>query len=380
MSGKIKYITDIPDLEGKRVLLRASLNVPIKDGMLVDDFRISRALETIEFLKEKGARTIIISHIGRDPKETLRSVYNHMSKKIELVFVEEVVGDEVEKSISKMKNGDVILLENLRSNTGETINDIQFAEKLASHADLYINDAFAVAHRAHASLVGIPRFLPSYAGLLFKSEYKNLSRAISPARPALFILGGAKFSTKQPLVEKFVEIYDHVFIGGALVNDFYKARGWEVGRSKTSEFPVKLEHLLENPKIVLPIDITVISPDGKSSNKKPNEVKPDEMIIDSGPETLKNLETLIKKSSFVLWNGPLGDYKMGFRESTERVANIINDNNVPAVVGGGDTVALIHAAGLVDSFVFSSTAGGAMLEFLLAGTLPAIEALQASTK
>ena len=279
-----------------------------------------------------------------------------------------------------MKNEDVILLENLRSNNGETINDIQFAEKLASHADLYINDAFAVAHRAHASLVGIPRFLPSYAGLLFEYEYKNLSRAINPAHPALFILGGAKFSTKQPLVEKFVEIYDHVFIGGALVNDFYKARGWEVGRSKTSEFPVKLEHLLENPKIVLPIDITVISPDGKSSNKKPNEVKQEEMIINRRPETLKNMWKRIKKSSYVVWNGPLGDYKMRFRESTERVANIINDNNVPAVVGGGDTVALIHAAGLADSFSFSSTAGGAMLEFLLAGTLPAIEALQASTK
>jgi len=380
IGGNIKYITEAIDLKGKRVLLRASLNVPLKDGMLVDDFRISRSLETIKFLKEKGARTIIISHIGRDPKNTLRPVYNHIKREIEVKFIEEVVGDEVDKSISEMKDGDIILLENLRSNTGETINDIQFAEKLAHNADLYVNDAFAVSHRAHASLVSIPRFLPSYAGLLFKDEYENLSRAQTPEHPALFILGGAKFSTKQPLVEKFVEIYDHVFIGGALVNDFYKAQGLEIGRSLTSEFPVKLDHLLDNPKIMLPIDVIVLSRDGKSTVKKPTEVSPDDMIIDSGPETMKALGAMIKKSHFVLWNGPLGDYKKGFRETTEQIANIIDDNTVPAVVGGGDTVALLSAAGLSGSFSFSSTAGGAMLEFLLTGTLPAIEALKSSDK
>ncbi len=380
MSEGFKYVTDIPYIKGKRVLLRASLNVPVKDGMLVDDFRILRSLDTIKFLKEKGAHIIIIAHIGRDPKETLRSVHNRLNKEVELTFVEDCTGVDVERVIASMQDGDVALLENLRSNSGETVNDIQFAEQLASLADVYVNDAFAVSHRAHASIVGVPRFLPSYAGLLFKDEFKNLSKAQRPEHPALFILGGAKFSTKQPLVEKFIETYDHVFIGGALANDFYKAQGFEIGRSLTSRFPAKLDHLLENSKIVLPIDVTVLSPDGKSSTKKPNEVKPDEMIIDSGPETLNRLEALIKESNFVLWNGPLGDYKMGFRESTEHVANIIEENTVPSIVGGGDTVALVHAAGLTDAFAFSSTAGGAMLEFLLNGTLPGIEALKANIK
>jgi len=380
MNGGLRYITSAQGLRSKRVLLRASLNVPIKDGMLVNDFRISKSLDTIKFLQKAGAHTIIIAHIGRDSKATLRPVYNHLKKEIKLTFVEDSVGPDVDSTIDGMKDGDVVLLENLRSNSGETVNDIQFAERLASHADLYVNDAFAVSHRAHASIVGIPRFLPSYAGLLFKNEFENLSRAQTPEHPALFILGGAKFSTKQPLVEKFIETYDHVFIGGALVNDFYKAQGFEIGRSLTSEFPVKLDHLLKNPKIVLPVDIRVLSKDGKSTVKKPDEVAPDEMIIDSGPETLNNLEELIKKCNFVLWNGPLGDYQLGFRESTERVAHIINDNTVPSVVGGGDTVALVNAAGLADSFAFSSTAGGAMLEFLLKGTLPGIEVLQINTK
>jgi len=380
MTLDFKSITDVPDLEGKRVLVRASLNVPITGGILVNDFRVFKSLDTIKFLQKKGAKVIVMAHIGRDPKDTLRPIYNYLHKTIKITFVEDCIGKEAENAVSKMQNGDVVLLENLRNNPGETVNDIKFAESLAALGDLYVNDAFAVAHRAHASIVSISRFLPAYAGILFQDEFEKLSAAQRPEHPALFILGGAKFSTKQPLVEKFVETYEHVFIGGALVNDFYKAQGFEVGRSLTSEFPVKLDHLLENPKIVLPVDVTVLGDDGKSTIKKPTEVAPNEMIVDCGHETLKNLEELVRGSNFVLWNGPLGNYQVGFGGSTERVAQIISENTVPAIVGGGDTVALVHAAGLAGSFAFSSTAGGAMLEFLLKGTLPAIEALRANAK
>ena len=378
MKKEFKSITEAGDLAGKRVLLRASLNVPIRDGAVVDVFRVHKALKTIEYLRERGARTVIAAHLGRNPENTFRPLYEYLKKISVVDFVEDTVGEKARGAISKMQNGDVLLLENIRRNPGEINNDPLFSKSLAGLADIYVNDGFAASHRKHASIIGVPKFLPSYAGLLFEEEVLELSKAHSPTHPALFILGGAKFKTKEPLVIKFLDMYDHVFVGGALANDFYKAMGYNVGRSLVSDTPPSIEHLVSDERVMLPSDVTVLTLSGSRIVKKPNEVLDDEAINDCGPETLRNLEQLALDSKFILWNGPIGDYQRGFTENTEMLARTIAASGAYTIVGGGDTMALLSKLDLDETFSFSSTAGGAMLEYLLEGTLPGIEALKKS--
>jgi phosphoglycerate kinase len=328
------------NLKGKRVLLRADFNVPIKNGKIVDDFRIRRTLPTINFLRKKGARVAIISHLTDGKNKSLKPVAEYLSKRV---------------------GGEVTLLENIRNYQGEEKNDAQFAKQLAKFGDIYVNDAFSASHRKHASIVGIPKYLPSYTGLLFEEEYKNLSRALKPKHPFLFILGGIKFGTKLPVLEKFVKIADKIFVGGALANNFFWASKIDIGESIIDK-NVDIKKFLRNPKIILPIDV-----------KRKNGA-----ILDIGPLATKELSILIKEAKFVLWNGPLGSFETkGFEKGTLAIARTIARSGVKSVVGGGDTIAAVKKIG-IRKFSFVSTAGGAMLEFLAHGTLPGIEALNKS--
>lgn len=374
----IPTIEQVADLKGKRVLLRASLNVPIVDGKVRSDFRLNRTLQTMNFLHEAGAVTLIIGHIGRDPHETLRPVYEHLSKLLPITFVERP--EALPDRSADIVPGSLFMLENLRSFPGETENDPEFVELLASHAELYVSDAFSDAHREHASIVGIPARLPSYLGILLADEIKNLTGALAPEHPALFILGGAKFETKAPLIRKFLDTYDEVFVGGALAHDLFKAKGWNIGRSISSEEQLDVKDVLAHPHLLLPQDVMVETHDGSKLVKSSQEVGEDETILDAGPQTVADLLSRAADARFILWNGPLGNYERGYKEQTEMLARGLADAPADCVVGGGDTVASIASLNLIDTYAFVSTGGGAMLEFLQDGTLPGIEALKLFSK
>lgn len=346
----MKNIRDIENLSGVRVLLRVDFNVPIVNGIITDDFRIRKALPTIEFLKNAGAQIIMISHIETKDDPTLKPVADYLNKiGIKCLF---------ERDYKKVLNSkeSVTLLENLREYDGEKNNDRKFAKELASLADVYINEAFSVSHRKHASVSAIKEFIPSYIGFQFEEEIKNLDSAFNPDHPFLFILGGAKFDTKLPLVEKFISIADKVFIGGALANDFFKEQGKDVGTSLISEVKVDLKNILGNEKLLLPAD----------------SVLKDTAIMDAGDKTIEMLSGEIANAKYILWNGPLGAYEVGYKDGTIKLAKLIADatkNGVKTIVGGGDTLATIKELNLEDSFTFVSTGGGAMLDYLAKGGL-----------
>lgn len=362
------------DIKGKRVLLRADLNVPVEQGIVKDPFRIQRVLKTVAYLKDAGAKVIICAHIGRKPEETLAPVATAIQRSIPLTFVRSVTGPEVSVCITAMKDGDVLLLENLRTDEREKENDTDFARLLASYADLYINDAFSASHRSHASIVGVPHYIPGYAGLLLEEECEHLEKALSPQTPSLAILGGAKFETKEPLIKRLLETYDHLFLAGALVNDAYKGKGFEVGRSLVSGFLPDAQ-VLNHPKLILPPDALVQLPDGQARVRSAQAVRPEEKIVDIGPDSFALLLPYIKEAHFILWNGPTGLYEAGYDDWTNAIASAIAEANTCSIVGGGDTLASITRNGLEEQFTFVSTAGGAMLEFLLNGNLPGLKAL-----
>lgn len=367
-------ISDIYSLKGKRVLLRASLNVPLKNDEVAETFRLEQALPTINFLQEHGARTIIIGHIGRDPEETLKPVADELAHMAGVKWGGDISG--ASEALATLQDGEAILLENLRRDSREGAGDDSLAKELSDLADIYINDAFSDSHRDHASIVGIPKYLPSYFGFSFLHEYNALSAVLNPVSPSVFIIGGAKFETKLPLVQKFANRYDHVFIAGALANDIYKARGLEVGRSLVSDIDLSGNELLSASNLILPTDVVVEAQDGSRRVVTDAEVQSDDIIFDAGPATIANLTPLIKKAKTILWNGPLGNYEKGYAESTEELAGIIADSKANSVVGGGDTIASIRQLGLSEQFGFLSSAGGAMLVFLETGTLPAIDAVK----
>lgn len=370
----LKGVELIENLEGKYVFLRTSLNVPVKDAVVQDVFRITQALKTIEYLLSAGARVILCSHLGKDGSASIAPVYDVLRQHISVVLSPEVVGTTTLSLRNGLENGQALLLENVRRQQGEMENSTAFATELASLADVFVNDDFAASHRAHASLHAICEFLPSYVGINFAHEYDELSKALTPVSPSLFILGGAKFETKMPLVEKFLALYDYIFIGGALANDFFKAKGYEVGISLVSDMNLVGSPLLTHPKILLPVDVVAVK-NGVPRVTSSQTVQKDESILDAGPETLAVLAPIIKDSKTILWNGPLGNYEGGFREQTLACARLIAHSPAYSVIGGGDTVASIESLGSQDAFGFLSTAGGAMLTFLEEGTLTAMEAL-----
>ncbi|MDP3661556.1 MAG: phosphoglycerate kinase [bacterium] len=356
MTLNFKTIRECVDLRGKRVFLAIDLNVPIQGGKMVDDYRITRSKKTLDFLAENGARTLLVSHRTNE-NDSLVPVYEELKKQYPVIFAKTT--KETKTALEKTENGSFVLLENIRQLKGEKENEEAFAKKLASLADVYVNEAFSASHRAYASVVGVPKFLPHYAGFLFEEEVQNLSKAFSPAHPFLFILGGAKTETKLPLLEKFLSIADTVYIGGVLANDVLKARGEPVGSSSVSAtaFPSVLLH---NSKLCAPQDA----------------VRSEDRIVDAGERTVADIRARAREAKLIVWNGPLGEYERGFTAGTEGVARALAESGAETIVGGGDTLAAIARLGIHDKFSFVSTGGGAMLEFLATGTLPGIEALQ----
>lgn len=373
----MKDLKQAEDLTGKRVLVRVDFNVPIKDGKIEDDFRIQKSIPTINFLRSMGAKVVLISHLGKG-EESLKVVADKLNQSLPVKFVSKIVGPEVEQQVGNLAPGEVLLLENLRMHKGEQASDKLFAMSLAKLGDVYVNDAFSVSHREDASIILVPKMLPSYAGFQLEAEVKNLSKPFSKTKhPFLFILGGAKFSTKMPLIEKYLELADHVFIGGALLNDFLETEGLEVGDSLVDDSVKVSKKILENPKLVLPTDVVVKNEDtGELINKKVSNVGKRDIILDIGKESVDMIEPLIKDAKLILWNGPMGKYEELDGGATEEILKLVSNAKAETIIGGGDTVEVINELGIEDKFSFVSTGGGATLEFLANGTLPGIKALE----
>lgn len=359
---------------GMRFLIRVGFDVPIVDGKVVNDFRIQRALPTVLHLLEKGARVILLTHVGRDPENSTEPLMEVLSKYIPVRYVNQVVGERAEGAVVHMKEGTALLLENLRSCAGEEENDIEFARSLSAYGNFYVNEAFSVAHRNHASVVSLPTLLPNFAGLDFVREITELRKALMPKQPSLFILGGAKFETKAPLIEQFTEQYTDTFIGGALANDFLKGKGYEVGESLVSSVNLRGNPLVTKEHLLLPTDVVVGTSDAPRTVSS-DAVQKGEQILDVGLGSIETLHPYIKSAETILWNGPLGNYEAGFDAATKKCAEYIAQSNAFSIVGGGDTVTAIESLGCMDSFGFISTGGGAMLDFLEQGTLPGIDVL-----
>ncbi|MBP9763270.1 MAG: phosphoglycerate kinase [Candidatus Pacebacteria bacterium] len=370
---KIKTIDDLGDIKGKKVLLRLSLNVPVEKGSVVDPFRIEMSIPTIMELRNKGAKVILLSHIGRDPKETLEPIMRYLQDSLPVVFIRDIFSPNAKKMIDYAAPGSVVVLENLRQHAGEEKNDPEFSKHLASFGDIYINDSFPECHRAHASIVGITEFLPSFAGRQLMKEITNLSKTFETNHPFLFILGGAKVETKLPLINNFLDKADNIFIGGILANDFLKTMNLETGKSALSNQTVPKE-LLSNKKIILPTDI-VVERNGKKENISHDSVLENDKIFDIGRKSVETVCDLIKNAKFILWNGPVGFCEGGFCEGTESIANAIANSKAVSVVGGGDTLASVSDE-IQSKMTFISTGGGAMLDYLANENLPGIEALE----
>ncbi len=356
---EIKTLKDAV-LAGKRVLVRVDVNEPLSDGKVANDLRIRAILPTLEYVHAQGAAQIILlAHLGRP----------------EGVVVESLRLAPVESRLRELTTVPFELRENLRFDPREEANDEGFAKELASLGDVFVNEAFADSHRAHASIVGIPKVLPSYAGLHFAEEVMKLSAALTPPKGALAIIGGAKFETKEPLIKKLLTLYDRVLLGGALANDVIKARGLPFGSSLISSVPVPPE-VAVNERLVVPTD-AIFSETSSNAERSSLvvDIRANEGIIDIGPVTAKKWSGEVAAAPFVLWNGPLGIYEKGYRDGTDAVAAALVSSGVPAVVGGGDTAAAIEKHLFDPAKVFVSTGGGAMLQFLADGTLPGIEAL-----
>jgi phosphoglycerate kinase len=299
-----------------------------------------------------------------------------LKKFIKVSFSEKVLGEDVSAKVSSLKDGEVLLLQNVRTEKGEQAKDLNFAKSLAKLADLYVNDAFAVSHREDSSIVLLPKLLSSYAGLQLENEIKELSSVFKkPKHPFLFILGGAKFSTKMPLIKKYIKIADYIFVGGALANDFLKSKGYEVGRSLVDNEDYGIEKLLKNKKILLPKDVLIRDLNGNLFIKKVGEISKEDTIIDVGVETEKDVISLVSKSKMILWNGPLGKYEDSGDKATRKILKAITLSKARSIIGGGDTAVLVSEMKIEKKISFVSTGGGATLDFLAKGTLPGIKAL-----
>lgn len=362
---------------GKRVLLRLDLNVPLALNTIRSDYRIRASLPTLNFLRAHGARVIILSHIGKGaPGDSLQPIAEYLSRMMPLLFLDRFAMEENKKVIDAMNDGDVVMLENLRLHKGEQENAPEFAAELAALGDYYVNDGFAVSHRAHASIVGVPALLPSFAGMRFAEEAAELSRVFDPQHPFLFIMGGTKVATKLPLLQKLSDLADNIFVGGVVANDFLRAKGYNVGCSVCdTDMGDALATISKNPKLITPMDV-VVKGGGGNRTALVDDILDGEMVADIGRETVTALERVLGEAKLVVWNGPLGFYEEGYTDGSRELLERILGSNAYAILGGGDTVALVESMGSIDRFGFVSTGGGAMLEYLANETLPGLDALR----
>ncbi|RPI18504.1 MAG: phosphoglycerate kinase [Ignavibacteriae bacterium] len=385
------------ELKSKRVLVRVDFNVPMskeEEGKITDDKRIVESLPTINKIISEGGRCILMSHLGRPKGEanlkySLKPAAEHLSKLINrpVQFAKDCIGDETKNMVNSMKDGDVLLLENLRFHKEEEKNDEAFAKELASLGDVYVNDAFGSAHRAHASTEGVTRFISkSAAGYLMQKELEYLSKVITnPERPFIAILGGSKISGKIDVIHNLLPKADKVLVGGGMVFTFYKAMGYEIGKSLLEEDKIELAKQLlseAKDKLLLPIDIVVADKfENEAASKvvNANQIPADMIGLDIGPETIIKFRDEILGAKTIVWNGPMGVFEMeNFAKGTFEIAEALADstkNGAVTVIGGGDSAAAIAKAGLEKEVSHVSTGGGASLEFLEGKTLPGVEAL-----
>jgi phosphoglycerate kinase len=388
MSGK-KTIRDI-DVRGRRVLVRVDFNVPLDQGKVADDTRIRAALPTIRYLMEHGARVILMSHLGRPKgkvKEELRltPVAERLSELLDkpVAMAVDCVGEEVETAVDRLRPGHVLLLENLRFHPGEEANDPEFVSRLASLGQVYVNDAFGTAHRAHASTEGVAHRLPAVAGFLMEKELKFLSKALeNPEPPFVAILGGAKISDKIGVVDNLLGRVDALLIGGGMANTFLKAQGYQVGQSLVEEESLPLARELEDKagrRLVLPVDVVVadrFDAEAQSKIVGVEEVPAEWRILDIGPVTVERFAQELYTAKTVVWNGTMGVAEFPrFAAGTQAIIEMLAESQATTIVGGGDTAAAVQQAGLVEKMTHVSTGGGASLELLEGKVLPGVAAL-----
>ncbi len=393
MSFAKKTVRDA-DVAGGRALVRVDFNVPLDGGAVADDTRIRAALPTIELLRERGAALVLVSHLGRPKGEavselSLRPVAERLSELLgtEVALAPAVRGEEVESIAAGLAGGEVLLLENVRFEPGETENDPGLAASLAGLADLYVNDAFGAAHRAHASTEGVAHRLPGYAGLLLEREVSELTRVVeSPQRPLVVVLGGAKVSDKVGVIDRFLEVADRILIGGAMCFSFFRAQGIPIGNSLVEEEGVRLaEEALRRAEdsdceLMLPVDLVLGKSFDAATERRESdgvEVPDGWMGLDVGPRTAAAYADAVGSAGTVLWNGPMGAFELEpFAGGTRTVAEAVAAASGTTVVGGGDSVAALHEFGLAERVDWVSTGGGASLELLEGKRLPGVEALQ----
>jgi phosphoglycerate kinase len=387
------------DVKGKRVLVRADLNVPAKDGKVTDTTRIDRLKPTIDYLTSKGARIVLLSHFGR-PKGGFEAEFSQeflapvcaKSWGKSVAFAKDCIGDEAQKAVSALKDGDIVLLENLRFHKGEEKNDPAFVSELAKLGDIYVNDAFSAAHRAHASTEGLAHKMPTAAGFLMEAELNALNDALeSPKKPVIAIVGGSKISTKLSVLDNLVKKVDYLFLGGGMANTFFVARGIEVGKSLCERDMMdeakKIMATAEKAKceIILPIDRVCVKQFGENAPfeiRDAGSMPAEEEAVDVGPATIEKLGDLLSGCNTALWNGPMGVFEVnpfdkGTNDLARTVAKLTQAGSLISVAGGGDTVSALENAGAADQFTYISTAGGAFLEWLEGKELPGVAALNA---
>lgn len=383
-----KTVRDV-DLKGKRVLMRADFNVPLKDGVITDDTRIQAALPTIKYILEQGASLILMSHLGRPkgktPELTLKPVAEHLEKLLgqKVTMAPDTIGDTVKALADAMQPGDVMVLENTRFYSEEKNNDPDFARQLAELGDIFVNDAFGTAHRAHASTEGVTKYLPSVAGFLIGKEIDFLSRATeNPEHPYIVILGGAKVSDKIAVIKNMLGKADKILIGGGMANTFFKAQGLEMGDSLVEDDVLDTAKALMTEAgdvLVLPVDAVVANAFDNDANRKVvpvDAVEPGWRILDIGPATIAQYKAILATAKTVAWNGPMGVFEMpNFAVGTFAIAKALAELDAVTIIGGGDSASAVKKAGVADKVSHVSTGGGASLEFLEGKTLPGIAAL-----